>query len=295
VTPSGLVALQLAPKSAFGDDEAAKREQAELTEPLSAVLLNGMNGLAAAQPRSNFAPSGAHCAIHQGGACAMQAVNQRRNRRIPFAASGALLMVSAGMAPSRAAFAQTGAPSRGPEKGCKWERASDKTAGFAAWVERCDFGNRKIHLYIKGNALLQQYSDGGAMADTLIESFALQPNEAVDAGVRRVYLAHTTKAIADQCVMAPYTVGKAPAAVKRFTFVPNATYEKALKAKQNPNEVPEPPCGDRGIAPDGQQFFEVWPTGTVRRLLLVRVGQDTPLFDEMTLQLLAAPAVVKPK
>lgn len=45
---SCLVALQLAPKSAYGDDENAKREQLELTEHLSALLLNGMNGLAAA-------------------------------------------------------------------------------------------------------------------------------------------------------------------------------------------------------------------------------------------------------
>ena len=45
---SCLVALQLAPKSAYGEAESAKREQAELTEHLSALLLNGMNGLAAA-------------------------------------------------------------------------------------------------------------------------------------------------------------------------------------------------------------------------------------------------------
>ena len=45
---SCLVALQLAPKSAYGEDEAAKREQMGLTEHLSALLLNGMNGLAAA-------------------------------------------------------------------------------------------------------------------------------------------------------------------------------------------------------------------------------------------------------
>ena len=225
----------------------------------------------------------------------MRSVDGDGNRTISLSALAALLLASAVVPSARTAHAQTGAPSRAPEKGCTWERASDKSAGFAAWVERCDFGTRKIHLYIKGNALLQQYSDGGATADTLIESFALQPNETTEAGVRRVYLAHTAKVTSDKCVMAPYTLGKAPADVKRLTFVPNAAYEKALKAKQNPNEVPEPPCGDWGIAPDGQQFFAVWPTSAVRRLLFVRVGQDTPLFDEMTLQLLAPPAAVKPK
>ena len=204
-----------------------------------------------------------------------------------------LLSLFALMVFVQGANAQSGKPSRTPEKGCTWERASDNAAGFATWVERCDFGNRKIHLFIKGNALLQQYSDGGVNPDTLIESFALQANETVDAGVRRVYLAHTAKAISDRCVMAPYTLGKAPAAAKRFTFVPNAAYDKALKAKQNSNDIPEPPCGDWGIAPDGQQFFEAWPTVAVRRVLFVRVGQDTPLFDEMTLQLLPPAAVKK--
>ena len=45
---SCLVALQLAPKSAYGDSDIAQREQATMTENLSALLLNGMNGLAAA-------------------------------------------------------------------------------------------------------------------------------------------------------------------------------------------------------------------------------------------------------
>lgn len=225
----------------------------------------------------------------------MPAVDRRRNIRIPVAASFVLVLASISMASSRTALAQTGVPSRTAQKGCTWERAADKTAGFAAWVERCDFGGRKIHLYIKGNALLQQYSDGGAQPDTLIESFALRPAEAVNAGLRRVYLAHTAKAISDRCVLAPYTLGKAPSDAKRFAFVPTATYAKSLKAKQDPNDIPEPPCGDWGIAPDGEQFFEVWPASTVRRVLFVRTGQDTPLFDEMTLQLIAASAVIKPR
>ena len=225
----------------------------------------------------------------------MRSGNPRVNHTL-FARAFCVLMIANAVMPSmRTASAQTGAPSRAPEKGCTWERVSDKIAGFAAWVERCDFGTRKIHLFLKGNALLRQYSDAGATVDTLIESFPLRPNETTDAGVRRVYLAHTPKTIADKCVLAPYNLGKAPIAVKRFTFVPNATYGKLLKAKQNPDEVPEPPCGDWGIAPDGQQFFSVWPTNAVKRVLFVRVGQDTPLFDEMTLQLLTSQSVVQPK
>lgn len=182
--------------------------------------------------------------------------------------------------------AQTAKPSHPAFKGCVWERVSDNNAGLAAWVQRCDYGDRKIQLYLKGNALMQKYSDGGE-ADALIEVFDLLPGESMQAGVQRVYLAKTPKAASARCVIAPYTLGAAPANAKRFTFEPNAAYAKELKAKQDPNDVPEPPCGDWGIAPDGRQFFQVWPTGTVRKLLFVRVGQDDPLFDEMTLQLLA--------
>lgn len=200
-------------------------------------------------------------------------------------------LVHVAFAPTAAA--QTGKPSRAAVKGCVWERAADNSAGLAAWVQRCDFGTRKIRLYFKGNALMQKYSDGGD-ADALIEVFDLLPSESLQAGVQRIYLAKTPKTASARCVIAPYTLGPSPANAKRFTFEPNAAYAKELKAKQNPNEVPEPPCGDWGIAPDGQQFFEVWPTGTVRKLLFVRVGQDQPLFDEMTLQLLP-PASTKPK
>lgn len=181
--------------------------------------------------------------------------------------------------------AQSGPPSRPAIKGCTWERASDKLAGLAAWVQRCDFGKRKIHLFFRQNALLQQYSDGGA-PDPVVEVFDLHPSESVQNGIQRVYLAHTKADTSAKCVIAPYTTGKAPPNAQRYTFVPNMLYERALKAKANPNEVPEPPCGSMGTAPDGIQYFQGWPTGTARKVLFVRVGQDEPLFDEQTLQLI---------
>ena len=35
-------------------------------------------------------------------------------------------------------------PSRPADKGCKWEKLSDQKLGLEAWVERCDYGGRKI-------------------------------------------------------------------------------------------------------------------------------------------------------
>lgn len=215
---------------------------------------------------------------------------------MPFQKHRALLAMAATLLlplTASSARAQTGNPSRPSTKGCKWERATDKTAGLAAWVERCDYGDRKIHLYFNGHALLEKYSDAAA-PDTVIEAFELLPNESAEAGVRRVYLAHTEKADAARCVIAPYKLGKAQTGSVRYAFVPNAAYAKELKAKADPMDIAEPPCGPWGIEDDGRQYFQVWPTSAARRVLFVRVGQDDPLFDEMTLQLLS-PAPAKPK
>jgi hypothetical protein len=85
--------------------------------------------------------------------------------------------------------------------------------------------------------------------------------------------------------LAPYRDTVAPAGVQRFTFVPDTGYDKELTAQADPNDIPEPPCGEWGAAPDGIQYFEVHPGSKVRKVLFVRVGQDEPLFDENTLQL----------
>jgi len=74
--------------------------------------------------------------------------------------------------------------------------------------------------------------------------------------------------------------------IERFSFVPNRGYKKELQKRANRDEVPDPPCGEWGDAPDGIQYFEAQPRSGARKVLFVRVGQDEPLFDEKTLRLL---------
>ena len=182
------------------------------------------------------------------------------------------------------------APSRVAVKGCAWEKASDPKLGLAAWVQRCDFGFRKIDFRFTSSALAIHYSDGGA-PDPLVDVYALEAGETPEAGVKRVFAAHTDKAIAARCVLAPYRGGvKAPSGVERFTFVPDPAYAKQLKKTANTDEVGDPPCGDFGDGPDGIQYFETQPASGVAKVLFVRVGQDEPLFDERTLRLIAPTA-----
>jgi hypothetical protein len=172
-------------------------------------------------------------------------------------------------------------PSRSPVKGCKWEKLSDAALGLDAWVQRCDFGFRKIDLYTKGSSLYIHYSDGGA-PDPLIDVLPLLPAETAEGGIKRIFALHTPARLAKRCVLTRYGGEQRPGAV-RYTFVPNAPYQKELDAKADPNEVGDPACGDWGDAPDGIQYFEVQPGA--RKVLFVRVGQDEPLFDEKTLRL----------
>lgn len=188
-----------------------------------------------------------------------------------------------------AAIAAGDKPSRAAVKGCAWEKLSDAAVGLAAWVQRCDFGFRKIDFVFAGHALAQRW-DGGK-ADALVDVLELKADESDQAGMTRLFGERTDKALAARCVLKPYEYyKKPPAGVRRYTFVPDAAYQKKVDAEASPDEVGEPPCGDWGDAPDGIRYFEVQAASkAARRVLFVRVGQDEPLFDEQTLKVLPKP------
>lgn len=186
-------------------------------------------------------------------------------------------------------------PSRPAEKGCAWEKFSDASLHLDAWVQRCDFPGRKgyperrIDFVAVKNSLAQRYSDSKGPPDPLVDIYDLKSGETPEAGIRRLFGERTDHKLAARCVLAPYGEetgqAKPPAGVKRYTFLPDAALAKELKAKQDPNDVPDPPCGDWGDAPDGIQYWEAQPASGVARVMFVRVGQDAPLFDEATLKL----------
>ena len=200
-------------------------------------------------------------------------------------ASGWLLALALLGAGSAFGAPPKGAPSHPPFKNCAWEYLEDANVGLAAWVQRCDYGFRKIDFLFVGRSLAIRFSDGGA-PDPLVDVIDMLPGESPEASVKRHFTAHTDKAVASRCVLTTYRGAKPPSGAKLYTFAPNAAYAKELKAKEDPNEG-DPPCGDWGIAPDGIQYYEVHPASRARKLLFVRIGQDEPLFDAKTLRLIA--------
>ena len=179
------------------------------------------------------------------------------------------------------------APSRAAEKGCKWEKINDTALGLELWVQQCDFGFRKVSISAKGNALVLHNSDGGE-DEKLIETFALQAGEKPEAAIQRVFAEHTAdKDLVARCLVKPYKgYEPAPKGAMRYTVLPNAALKKELDKKTDPGDIPEPPCGDWGDMPDSVQYYEV--QDGAGRIMIVRAGQDEPLFDEKTLRL--APA-----
>jgi hypothetical protein len=199
-----------------------------------------------------------------------------------------LAAAAAGAAPAGAA--PMGAPSRPAEKGCAWRKISDGALGLEAWVEPCDFGSRKVRCQVAKRALVMDWSDSGIDPQPVVEVLALGKDESAEAGMRRIFLQHTDPKVAKQCELRRYTEGVAPrVGAERYNFVPDAAYQKRLDAKKE-DGVPDPPCGDWGIAPDGIQYFEAQPASGAHKVLFVRYGQDQPLFDEETLRLLPSPA-----
>ncbi len=165
-------------------------------------------------------------------------------------------------------------------------KLADESVGLAAWVQQCDFGFRKIDFVFQDNTLAIRYSDGGK-PDPVIDIIDLLRGETIEAGLKRFFAAHTETKLASRCVLRTYRGAKPPSGAKRYSFVPDTAYRKELKAKANPDEIAEPPCGDWGDGPDGVEYFQAWPGSAVHKVLYVREGQDEPLFDAMTLKLIA--------
>jgi hypothetical protein len=196
-----------------------------------------------------------------------------------FILAGVLLM-------GGSAMAESDAPARAPLKECKWTHLSSETVGLAVWVQECDFGFRKLDFVFQETSLAVRYSDTNK-PDPVIDVIDLLPYETVETGLRRIFFSRTAKSIARRCALREHPAAKPANGAKHYTFVPNAEYRMALKAKAKRDEIPEPPCGEWGEGPDGVQYFAVWPQSNVRKVLFVREGQDEPLFDAQSLQLIA--------
>src|SRR5258708_10900424 len=125
--------------------------------------------------------------------------------RRPLAWAALLLVVSL------PAGAAAGGPSRKPVKGCAWRKISDAALGLEAWVQRCDFGFRKIDFQVAKTALLIRWSDGGGTTERVVEVLDLVKGETPEAGIRRILALPTDNKGPARCAPRPHTPRTAPA------------------------------------------------------------------------------------
>jgi hypothetical protein len=106
-----------------------------------------------------------------------------------------LLWVTMALAPMHAGWAADGGPARVAEKGCVWEKLVGADTGFEAWVQRCDFGFRRVELFIQGHRVMERYSDAPANPEPVIEIIDLPTGSYGD---RNRHQAHFCRAHEEQ-------------------------------------------------------------------------------------------------
>jgi hypothetical protein len=186
-----------------------------------------------------------------------------------------------------AAHAEADVPSRPAIEGCTWRQITEMNNGLTSWVQSCDFGDRKIDMSFDNGNLVQTYSDGGD-AEPVVQVFKVNEGETAQAAMQRAFGEKTDAATVAKCVIAPFDGNEKLEGGDQFSFVPNADYAAELAKTATADEVPEPPCGEVGVWPDGIQYWQGKDGDGY--VMFVTVGQDAPLFDEKTIHFAQLPA-----
>lgn len=182
---------------------------------------------------------------------------------------------------SSTVLAAEGEPSRAPLEGCAWEQISDAGTGMTAWVQSCDFGDgRTLGYAFDGNRLVQKSSDFEELVP-VAEVFDIKAGETATDALKRVYAELTEPGIAKRCVLKQETETELPAGIARYSFVADAELQKELDATTVEGDIPETRCGPYGMTYESVRHFQTIEGAD--KLVFLDLGQDDPLFDDMTL------------
>lgn len=171
---------------------------------------------------------------------------------------------------------------------CEWQWREGAGAGvtLGLWAERCTLGTGLWDLVWREELPgFVQTLDGKDHAVAL-RLFA----KPVEAGVQALLPElRTTGLIPDDkdCVFEPAEIRAVPRTLALFEIRPAGARLAAFEAAPV-DQVPEPPCGPYGWAPDGVRYF-LTDIRVPQAALFVDTGQDGRLFDEGSIRLRPAP------
>ncbi len=163
-------------------------------------------------------------------------------------------------------------------KGCTWEKVTG--AYTSIWSFNCGAGFGNEHL-VADNAIDGfDITGGGDKPRMVIRAFVRPMGASIDAVLPAVRDASPGKDTAT-CAFVPAPAFDAWAG-KLYVLAPTGA-AKAAYDKANAVEPQAPPCGDLGIAPDGDRFFMAMADDPAR-VVFVDMGSEIQIFDPNTLQ-----------
>ena len=163
-------------------------------------------------------------------------------------------------------------------KGCTWEKVSG--AHLSIWSFQCGGAPGNQRLVPNDRLGGFDLASKGSENNNVIRSFTIPAGAAIDAALPAIRAASPGKDTAT-CALVPGPAFDAWNA-RIYELAPTGA-AKAAYDKANAVEPQAPPCGDLGIAPDGDRFFTVMAADPTR-VLYVDMGSEIQPFDPNTLQ-----------
>jgi len=210
-----------------------------------------------------------------------------------FALSSLLVALLTNISPSFSAGHDStgGNPSRAPEKGCTWNTIQSTNPKFSVLAQDCDYGFRKITQSFEGTAVVERYSDVPASSepDKVIEVFSKTDTETPAAALKRLFIDQLQPYEKEHCVAVQSKskdIVETPLKDPQksvWVIMPDKEYAAKIKKDTVEGDMPEDSCGNYGLPVDSRAYFE-FHAKSPGTFAWVVIGQDTPLFDEQSLQ-----------
>ena len=190
-----------------------------------------------------------------------------------------------------AGAANAAEPSRPPDKdfGCSWKPFETRELGIRLLIQDCTAPSMHYEFSVKDGWVEEHRpSDpvtyGPARIIRVLSKPADQP---IATAIQEQFIATLTDGDAKaSCKVRPLKTPQVSRKGKQlFTLMPTGTYAKQIQ-KELQQEPRDFGCGDYG-AGQSLNYFEYHPDESTTKFLYVDSGQDLPLFDQDSIEILA--------
>lgn len=179
-------------------------------------------------------------------------------------------------------MSDVGFPKRTPYEGFVWERLSG--AGLEMWAQRSSQMHLQTDASIHGVRLCKVTDTGVSYSEPLVQVFDLKTGQ-LDSLLPYLKEHPRVQPLSefDTVPCAFQQVESGRMGVKRYVLKPTGKDADELKKRMENEPVPTT-CGGWGVGSSGMRYFEIF-SDEPNKAIFVEIGQETPLFDENSIQL----------